>query len=295
MKVRDAEIQIREVRGISIVERRIGSGPPTVVLHGGPGAHHDYLLPGFDSLAVGRELIYYDQRGGGRSPVSRDTPVGWREQVADLEELRQQWGIEQLTLAGYSWGGLLALLYALDFPGQVSRLALISPAPAWREARVEFERRFQERNLAPSLQRERTALRASGLRERDPAQYAQRLFELSVVPYFFDPGLARELTPFRVTGRTQEEVWATLGDFDLRPRLRRLALPVLVLHGENDPIPIEASQTLAQLLRADFHPLPRCGHVPYVEAFGEFVSLLDKFLPASAQVQNQRSGVEAPD
>ena len=57
------------IRGVSIFVRRIGSGPPTVVLHGGPGAHHDYLLPGFDALAVGRELIYYDQRGGGRSSV----------------------------------------------------------------------------------------------------------------------------------------------------------------------------------------------------------------------------------
>jgi proline iminopeptidase len=291
MKVRDAEIQIREVRGISIFERRIGSGPPTVVLHGGPGAHHDYLLPGFDALADGRELIYYDQRGGGRSPVSRATPVGWREHVADLEDLRQQWGIEQLTLAGYSWGSLLGLLYALEFPGQVSRLALISPAPAWKEARLEFERRFQERNLASSLQQDRAVLRASGLRERDPAQYAQRLFELSVVPYFFDPALARELTPFRVTGRTQQEVWATLGDFDLRPQLPRLALPALVLHGENDPIPIEASQTLAQLLRAKFRPLPRCGHVPYVEAFRAFVALLDEFLPAiSGQVEKRESG-----
>jgi proline iminopeptidase len=291
-----AETRTRRVRDVTIFERRIGSGPPTVVLHGGPGAHHDYLLPGFDALAVGRELIYYDQRGGGRSPVPRDTPVGWREHVADLEDLRQQWGIEQLSVAGYSWGGLLALLYALEYPGRVSRLALISPAPAWKEARVEFERRFQERNLAPSLQQERAALRASGLRERDPALYAQRLFELSVVPYFFDPTLARELTPFRVTGRTQQEVWASLGDFDLRPELPRLAVTASVLHGENDPIPIDASQTLAQLLEADFHPLSRCGHVPYIEALQEFVCLLDKFLPAtSSQVENRESGVEVSD
>ena len=96
-------------------------------MHGGPGAHHDYLLPGFDALADGRELIYYDQRGGGRSPVSRETPVGWKEQVADLEELRRQWGIAQLVMAGYSWGGLLALLYAVEFPEMVARLALVSP------------------------------------------------------------------------------------------------------------------------------------------------------------------------
>jgi proline iminopeptidase len=268
------------VRGVSIFERRIGSGPPTVVLHGGPGAHHDYLLPAFDALAQRRQLIYYDQRGGGRSPVSRDIPVGWREQVADLEELRRQWGIERLTLLGYSWGGLLALLYAAELPDRVSRLALVSPAPAWREARQEFERRFQERNVAPELQQQRAALRESGLREKDPERYAQRMFELSVAPYFADPDRARELTPFRVTGRTQQEVWTSLGDYDLRPRLASVAVPALLLQGEDDPIPLPASSTLAQLLKAEFHPLPRSGHVPYIEAFEEFSRLLNGFLPA---------------
>jgi proline iminopeptidase len=275
------ETRTRAVRGVAIFERRIGDGPPVVVLHGGPGAHHDYLLPAFDALAEGRQLIYYDQRGGGRSPVSRDTPVGWREHVADLEELRIQWGLERLSVAGYSWGGLLALLYATEYPGRVSRLALVSPAPAWREARVEFERRFQERNLSPELQQERANRRASELRERDPERYAQRLFELSVAPYFHDPARARELTPFRVTGRTQQEVWASLGDYDLRPRISSLRIPARLLHGEDDPIPLDASRTLAQLLEADFQPLMRCGHVPYIEAFKEFKHLLHEFLPAS--------------
>ena len=270
----------REIRGITLFERRVGNGPPTVVLHGGPGAHHDYLLPGFDALARGRELIYYDQRGGGRSPVSRDTPVGWREQVADLEALRQAWGLEQLTLAGYSWGGLLALLYAVEQPARVARLALVSPAPGWRQAREEFERRFAQRNLAPELQRQRADLRDSGLREQDPAAYAQRLFELSVAPYFHDPERARELTPFRVTGRTQQEVWASLANYDLRPALAGLSIPAVVLHGESDPIPMATARTVAELLGAEFHPLANCGHVPYVEALDEFVRVMDGFLPS---------------
>lgn len=278
----EATTQVRDVRGVSIFERRIGNGPPVVVLHGGPGAHHDYLLPGFDALANRRELIYYDQRGGGRSPVSRETPVGWKEHVADLEELRRQWGIAQLVLAGYSWGGLLALLYAVEFPENVDRLALVSPAPAWREARSEFERRFQQRNLAPELQRERATLRESGLREQDPTQYAQRLFELSVAPYFFDPKNARDLTPFRVTGRTQQEVWNSLADYDLRPELGRLELPIQVIQGEDDVIPVETSREVARLTKAELHLLPRCGHVPYVEAFEDFVRLMDGFLPRAA-------------
>jgi proline iminopeptidase len=267
------------VRGVDLFTRRVGEGPPAVVLHGGPGAHHDYLLPAFDALAEGRELLYYDQRGGGRSPVARDVPVGWTEQVADLEALRGVWGLERLTLVGYSWGGLLALLYGLEHPGRVERLALVSPAPTWRAAREEFEQVFGRRNLDPTFQEARRSLRESGLRERDPAAFQERIFELSVAAYFYDPARATELTPFRVTGRTQQEVWQSLGDYDLRPRLPLLRpVPSLVLHGEQDAIPIHAARTAAELIGAQFHPVARCGHVPYVEAFEEFRSTVGSFL-----------------
>jgi proline iminopeptidase len=91
------------------------------------------------------------------------------------------------------------------------------------------------------------------------------------------------LTPFRITGRTQQEVWDSLGAYDLRPRLPSLArIPGMVLHGDADPIPIEAARTTAELMGAEFHRLPRCGHVPYIEALEEFSTLLDGFLPQAA-------------
>jgi proline iminopeptidase len=272
----------QSVNGVALFERRIGAGPETVVLHGGPGAHHDYLLPAFDALATGRTLIYYDQRGGGRSPVDRDTPVGWREQVADLEALRVRWEIERLTLAGYSWGGLLAMLYAVTHPERVERLALVSPAPAWKGGRAEFERRFQQRSMAPALIEAREALRHSGLRERDPSAHQARLFALAVGGWFHDPLAARSLTPFRLTERTQRAVWESLGDYDLRPALGALHLPALILHGDDDPIPWETARETADLLGAEFDLLPDCGHVPYVEAFDRFVAGLDAFLPRLA-------------
>src|SRR5262249_43223562 len=182
------------------------------------------------------------------------------------DALRELWGLESLVMVGYSWGGLLAQLYATEHPARVTRLALVSPGPSWRAARDEFERRFAQRNLAPELQAEREAVRASDLRVRDPEAFQRRMFELSVVPYFFDPGKARELTPFRVVGRTQEEVWKSLGNYDLRSRLPALrSAPSLILHGEDDPIPIEASRETANLLGAVFHSLDRCGHCPHVE------------------------------
>ena len=263
--------------------RQVGSGPFVVVLHGGPGAHHDYLRPQYDLLAQRRSLLYYDQRGGGQSPVPRDTPLGWKEQVADLHALRDQLGLERLTLCGYSWGGLLAVLYFLEHPESVERLALVSPASITIEHRRQFEAEFARRMASPEIQREREALRASGLRERDPAAYQRRAFELSVAGYFRDFRDARNLTPFRVNARTQQAVWDSLGEYDLRPRLKdlasRITLPASrIVHGTFDPIPIAGSRELATLLHAPLVELP-VGHCPHVEATDEFVRALDEFLP----------------
>jgi proline iminopeptidase len=271
------------VNGVTLFTRRVGSGPLVVVLHGGPGAHHDYLLPQYDRLARGRELFYYDQRGGGQSPVPRQTPVGWREHVADLEGLRQALELERLTLCGYSWGGLLAVLYLLEHPDRVERLAMVSPASITAQYRQQFEAEFARRMAAPDVVREREALKTSGLRESDPEAYRRRAFALSVAGYFKDFHDAQNLTPFRVTARTQQAVWDSLGDFDLRGRLASLKGPLptppsLILHGTADPIPIAGSRELAAFLGAGLVELD-CGHCPHVEATEQFVNALDGFLP----------------
>src|SRR6266705_2584215 len=191
-----------ELDGVRLFTRRAGDGPPVVVLHGGPGAHHDYLLPQYDLLARGRTLLYY------------------------------------------SWGGLLAVLYWLEHPQRVERLALVSPAPARAAWRAEFERRFAARMADPKIARARVDLAASGLSHTDPEKYRRLAFALAVAPYFRDPNLAKQMTPFRVTARTQDAVWASLGDYDLRLRLAETAArsPVprsLVVHGIYDPTPLD--------------------------------------------------------
>jgi proline-specific peptidase len=272
------------VNGVALVTRTIGTGPGVIVLHGGPGAHHDYLLPQFDALAQGRTLHYYDQRGGGRSPVAREVAVGWREQVADLDALIDHWNAAPATILGYSWGALLGLLHAIEHPDRIARLALVSPASTTAEGRREFERRFAERMRDPRIQGAREALQQSGLRERDPEAYRQRLFELSVAGYFRDPENARHLTPFRVTGRTQDAVWQSLGDFDLTDSLSRISVPALVAHGWYDPIPVESAERTAGLLKARFEVFEQSGHVPYVEEFERFVQVVDAFLLDNRQL-----------
>lgn len=270
------------VNGVSLFTRSVGDGPDVIVLHGGPGAHHDYLLPQLDALAAGRRLRYYDQRGGGRSPVARGVPVDWRRQVADLDALIERWGLSPATVLGYSWGGLLALLHAVAHPRRVARLALVSPAGITAAHRAAFEARFAQRMNDPRIRDARRRLQASGLREGDPDAYRQRAFELSVAGYFKDPARAHDFTPFRVTGRTQREVWESLGDYDLTDAVARLAVPALVVHGRHDPIPLESARHTAHALDAQFEVFESSGHVPHVEEFDRLVRVLDTFLPQAA-------------
>jgi proline iminopeptidase len=259
------------------------AAPPLLLLHGGPGASHDYLLPQMLVLADHHRLVMYDQRGGGRSRADDDrAPIGWREQVADVGRVAEELAIGPLDIVGYSWGALLAMLYAIEavagragpLPG---RLALLDPAPVTHAWRVEFETEFNRRQASPEVAALREELQRSGLRERDPDAYRQRAFELSVAGYFADPRRAHDLTPFRVTGRVQQSIWSSLGDYDLLPALESVRVPTFVVHGRQDPIPLLSSETAARALGTSCVVLEDCGHVPYVEQPDRLFAALQRF------------------
>ncbi|MDQ2668592.1 MAG: alpha/beta hydrolase [Gemmatimonadota bacterium] len=264
------------------------NAPPLLLLHGGPGASHDYLLPQMLELAREHRLVLYDQRGGGRSRHDDDRePITWQGQVADVALVAAERHVSPMDLMGYSWGALLALLYAVEaHEGRVhpapARLALIDPAPITRQFREAFEQEFARRQSGPEVAALRSELADSGLKDTNPDAYRQRMFELSVAGYFADPRRARDLTPFRVTGRVQQSTWTSLGDFDLRPALRDLRLPAFVVHGRQDPIPLASSESVADALGAKLVVLDDCGHVPYVEQPDQLFPPLLAFLRETA-------------
>lgn len=267
------------------------AGSPLLVLHGGPGAHHDYLLPGMLALSDEHRMLFYDQRGGGRSRTddSRDA-ITVATHLDDLETLIAELHVVPLSLVGYSFGGLLALHYAIEaFEHRRSpkpvRLVLIDPAPVTRQFRSAFETEFARRQSGDVVQALRAELAESGLRERDPEAYRRRQFELSVAGYFADPRRARELTPFRVIGRVQQSVWDSLGDYDLTARLHSIDCPTLIVHGREDPIPVASSEAIAAAIPgARLAVIDGAGHVPYVEKpeplFAEIRSFLRETEPA---------------
>ncbi len=264
-------------------------GPPTsdrlLVLHGGPGAHLDYLLPQMLALATDRELVLYDQRGGGRSKTDDRTPITWRTQVEDLDQVVRELALGTPTIVGYSWGGLLAMLYAIEAAGartlsRPSRLILIDPAPVARTFRQTFEAEFSRRQSSAEVARLRQELADSGLREKDADAYRHRTFELSVAGYFADPSAARDLTPFRVTGRVQASIWESLGDYDLTAPglLDSVSVPTLIVHGRQDPIPLASSEAAARAMHAQLVVLEHSGHVPYVEQPAALFEAIRSFL-----------------
>jgi proline iminopeptidase len=260
-----------------------GKAPKLLVLHGGPGADHCYMLPQMLHLGERYDLIFYDQRGGGRSKADVRVPITWQTHVEDMASLVVEFSLEPLSVVGYSWGAMLALLYTIEQrrnPHLVppARLALINPAPLTREFRRQFEAEFTRRQQAPEIERLREELARSGLREKDPAAYRQRAFELGVAGYFANPAKARDLTPFRVVGRVQQSVWESLGDFDLIRDSKGIKIPSIIIHGRDDPIPLASSVEAARALETNLVVLDECGHVPYVEQPARLFAALDPFL-----------------
>ena len=257
--------------------------PRLLVLHGGPGADHRYLLPQLLHLAEHYDLLFYDQRGGGKSKPESRAPITWQSHVTDLDAIVHEFSLGPPSLVGYSFGALISLLYLAESYTrselqQPARLVLLDPAPLTREFRRGFEDEFERRHRAPELTRMRDDLNASGLRESDPPAYRQRVFELGVAPYFANPRRATDLTPFRVVGSIQQSVWASLGEYDIISTLKPSNFPVLIVHGRDDPIPLASSTQAAERLGAKLVVLDDCGHVPYVERPATLFAAVDNFL-----------------
>lgn len=258
--------------------RDVGDGHPAVVVHGGPSLDHAYLLPELDRLAASFHLLYYDQRGRGRSGAGvRAEDVSLASELDDLERVRSHFGAESVAVVGHSWGGLLALEYAVRHPARVSRLILLDTAPVsaegWRLLLEAFDAR------PPGDLEEMTAISSTAAYERgDPEADAAHLrahFRMTVPrPELLEALVARlrqnvteegVLLARAVGERLIAESVGSVG-YDLLPALRGLEVPTLMLHGEHDFIPIELVVRIADAIPgARLSVLAGCGHFTYLE------------------------------
>lgn len=250
----------------------VGSGDPIVVVHGGPGLDHNYLRPGLDVLAASHTLIYYDQRGTGRSDFPLDSAtINLDAFVQDIDELRTALGYDQITVLGHSFGGLIALAYAHAHPESTRALILMDSAePGHRFAEATARRQAAERTEADSA--EIAAARADpGFLTRDPAVMS-RIYRAAFrgtmrVPRRVDD-LKLDLS--ERTAHNGPDVAALLGgsmgaDFDWWGWLGEVTVPTLVIQGRYDVPPLEMGQELAAALGNGRLVTLESGHFPYIE------------------------------
>ena len=151
-----------DANGVLIYYEAFGKGAPLVIVHGGPGASHDYFLPYLLPLARDNRLVFIDERGSGRSE-KLDDPSGYtvENMVEDVEGVRQGLGLGKISLLGHSYGGVLAQAYALKYQKNLSHLVLASTFPSTREMNQVFER--MKEKMAPDVRNRIDALEKEGL------------------------------------------------------------------------------------------------------------------------------------
>lgn len=261
-----------EANGARLWTARHGSGPPLVLLHGGPGLwdYFDELAALLDDLV---EVHRYDQRGGGRS--ARVPPYDLATLVADLDALRAHWGHERWTVAGHSWGAALALAYAVAHPERVEALLYIDGTGITEDWKDEDQANADARRT-PEQRARRAELRALLKGGGDWTPKLDREYcILSWMPDYSDRDRARELAEriYRAPGPSYDVNaalngdWARLtADASFVAAAGHIDAPVLVVHGADDPRPARLAERLASSLpRAELAIIPEAGHLPWVE------------------------------
>ena len=112
------------IRDVSLNVKIIGQGYPLVLMHGGPGADL-YTLMSFRPLADRFTLVFYDHRCNGRSTGAPVESMNFENLTADADALRQALGFDKWAVLGHSFGGYVALEYALRYPHSLSHLLLL--------------------------------------------------------------------------------------------------------------------------------------------------------------------------
>jgi proline iminopeptidase len=288
----------------SLYFREIGRGQPVIVLHGGPDFDHGYLLPDLDRLADGFRLIYYDQRGRGRSGDHvQSEDVTLTSDVDDIDKVRQFFHLESPALLGHSWGVVLALEYALRHPTRVSQMILMNPAPASASDFAVLRRAYTQK-LGADMDRQREIMASAAYKEGDPEAVAAR-YRLHFKPALERPEDYEKLMAIMKAGfisqgkegiakaravedRLMRDTWRADG-YDLLPKLRNLSIPTLVISGDHDFIPGEIAVHVARAIpSARLVTLRNCGHFAYLECPGDVRNAFDDFfrgIPATGRRQ----------
>lgn len=280
-----------DLPGLRLYTRAVGRGEPLLVLHGGPALSHAYLFPGLSPLADVAKVVFFDQRGCGKSSKPADGRYDMATLAADVEAVRRSLRLGRVNVLGFSFGGMLAQEYALRYPESLKRLILAGAGPSG----ADLNRRLREvRTAAPARVRtvlERFESLGPFVEDAYPPEYAAAADE-AYRPYSFHrlPGPPPEVADAlaQISFDMYKVLWGDRGEFEMSGILRdwdrladlpRIRVPTLILIGRYDLTSVDTAREMGRRI-------PRCravvfedsGHFMYLEEPGKFLSEVRGFL-----------------
>jgi proline iminopeptidase len=272
---------LAQVNGTELFYTTHGHGRPLLVMHGGLGLDHAYFRPWLDALGDVSELIYYDHRGNGKSARPTDwsgvTHATWAD---DADALREQLGHERITLYGHSYGGFLALEYALRHADHLDGLILSCTAPALDYPEVVMAN--AERRGSPALMQTVMA----GLANPTDSDAGYRELMGAIMPLYFkryDPEIGRQLDAVSTYsgGAFHHSFTACIPTYNVSARLSEITVPTLILAGREDWItpPAQGAERLhAGIPNSQLVIFEESGHFPFIEEPERFNAVLKEWL-----------------
>lgn len=267
-------------------EREAPGKLPLLCLHGGPGFTHDYLESLEDMVQTGRRVVFYDQLGAGSSDRPSD-PEMWTVELFldELRTVRRDLGLDRVHLFGSSWGGMLAMEYALTGPRGLASLVLASSPssiPLWAEETARLRSELPE-DVRTTLDEHEEAgtLDDPAYEEATMAFYKRHVCRSDPWP----DGLNRAFARFNpevyntMQGPNEFKITGTLKDWDITDRLGEIRVPTLVTSGRYD----ECTPRIAEVVHrgipgSEWVVFEESSHTAFSEERGRYMHVLDDFL-----------------
>ena len=273
------------VRGISLFTKVVGEGYPLVLMHGGPGMDHSTLLP-LLPCADAHTLVFYDHRCNGRSDCADVTSMTWENLTADADALRQALGFDQWAVLGHSFGGMVALEYALRYASSLSHLMLMDTCGDATWVQQNAPEALAQRGYSPA-----TVKPARHLFNGQVTYYGiVRSMLRFGKAYYYKPGhllLLREaITALRMKRRPEAVIFGfsqLLKGWTVMSQLSEIRVPTLVLGGRHDfQFPPEHQVMLADRIpHAQLEIIERAGHNAPMERPGEVIEKIKRFIQSN--------------
>jgi proline iminopeptidase len=293
-----AEEGFVDAHGVLIYYKALGRGQPLVVLHGGPGASHDYLLPYFLPLIRRNRVIFIDERGSGRSQKLENPAAYTVENMAeDVEAVRQGLELGKISLLGHSCGGVLAQAYALKYPENLTHLILCSTFHSTKKMNEVFKK--MKEKMAPELRARIEKMEKAGLfghgkeyeKNRYISEYMVASWGEGYFPYLYqnhpDPNYDPNSNG-NFAWDLYREMWGSNGEFvidgnmtsvEYTDRLSSIKVPTLIIVGDHDECDPSLSQEMHEKIAgSNLVILPKSGHMTFVDQPSLFLSAVDEFL-----------------